>query len=122
MLSRAAQDYACSYIARMTEVEPREPVLSYATPASLPTQQSRYAWASLAVSAIALLWFALPIVDAPLPFGVYKQHRIGTVASALALILAIAAYRQPNRKRSTAHIAITVAGLVFVAYFLFVPL
>src|SRR5947208_7784026 len=101
----------------MTEVGPQQPVLSYATPANLPTQQSRYAFASLAISAIAILWLALAIMDAPLPFDVYKQHRIGTIASVLGLILAIAAYWQPYRKRSMAHVAITVAGLAFLAYF-----
>jgi hypothetical protein len=106
----------------MTEVGPPKSVLSYATPASRPTQQSRYAIASLVVSAIAILWLALAILDAPLPFDIYKQHRIGTVTSVLALILAIAAYWQPNRKRSMAHAAITVAGLTFLAYFLLVPL
>jgi hypothetical protein len=106
----------------LEEVGPQEPVLSYATPASLPTQQSRYAVASLAVSAIAILWLALAIMDAPLPFDVYKQHRIGTVASVLGLILAIASYWQPNRRRSMAHVAITVSGLAFFAYFLLAPL
>jgi hypothetical protein len=106
----------------MTEVGPQEPVLSHATPASLPTQQSRYAVASLVVSAVAILWLALAIMDAPLPFDVYKQHRIGTVASVLGLILAIAAYWQPMRKRSMAHVAIAVAGLAFFSYFLLVPL
>src|SRR5438045_4514235 len=102
----------------MTNVGPPEPVLSYATPASLPAQQSRYAFASLVVSAIALLWLVLEILSAPLPFDGYKQHRIGTIASVLGLILAIAAYWQPNRRRTMAHVAITVAGLVFAAYFL----
>jgi len=106
----------------MTEVGPPEPVLSYATPASLPTQRSQYAFASLVVSAIAILWLALAIVDVPLPFDVYKQHRIGTVVSVLSLILAIAAYRQPNRKRSAAHVAITGAGIAFFAYVLLIPL
>lgn len=104
------------------EVGPQQPILSYATRASPPTQQSRYAFASLAVSAIAILWLALEIMDAPLPFDVYKRHRIGTIASVPGLILAIAAYWQPNRKRSMAHVAITVAGLAFLAYFLLVPL
>ena len=106
----------------MTEVEPRKPALSYATPASPATQQSRYAAASLAVSAVSVLWFALAIFGAPLPVDAYKQHRIGTVTSVLALILSIAAYWQPNRKRTTAHAAITVAAIVLLAYFLVVPL
>jgi hypothetical protein len=106
----------------MTKVEPPAPALSDATPAILPTQQSRYAFASLVVSGSALLWLVLEIGNAPLPFDGFKQHRIGTVATVLGLILAIAAYWQPNRKRSMAHIAITVAGLAFVAYFLLVPL
>ncbi|MEA2710851.1 MAG: hypothetical protein QOF78_3452 [Phycisphaerales bacterium] len=106
----------------MTEVGPPEPVLSYATQASLPTQQSRYAFASLVVSGIAVVWLALEIANVPLPVDGYKQHRIGTVASVLGLILAIAAYWQPNRKRSMAHVAIMAAGLAFFAYFLLVPL
>jgi len=106
----------------MTEVGPPEPVLSYATPASRPTQQSRYAIASLVVSGIEIVWHTLSILEAPLPFDVYKQDRMGTVASVLALILAIAAYCEPNRKRSMAHVAITVAVLSFVSYILLVPL
>jgi hypothetical protein len=106
----------------MTQAGPPEPVLSYATPAALPTQQSRYAFASVVVSGMSIVWLSLTILDAPLPFDVYKQHRVGTVASVLALILAIAAYRQPNCKRSMAHVAVTVAGLAFFAYVLLVPL
>jgi hypothetical protein len=105
----------------MTKVEPPAP-LAYATPASLATQQSRFAFASLVVSGIAILWLALWIENWPLPFDGYKQHRIGMVASVLGLILAFAAYWQPNCKRSMTHVAITVAGLVLVAYFLIVPL
>jgi hypothetical protein len=106
----------------MTEVRPPEPVDSQATPTILAMQQSRYAFVSLLVSGIAVLWLGLEILNVPLPFDGYKQHRIGTVASVLGLILAIAAYWQPNRKRSMAHVAIIVAGLAFVAYFLLVPL
>jgi hypothetical protein len=106
----------------MSDVQPPEPVLSYATPATLPTQQSGYALASLAVSGSAILWLALAIGNAPLPFDGYKQHRIGTVASVLGLVLAIAACWQPNRKRSVAHVAMMLAVLALVGYLLLVPL
>src|SRR5262245_49315789 len=106
----------------MAEIEPTNPVLSYASSESLPTRQSRYSHASLAVSSVAILWLILMVFGILLPFDVYKQYRIGTVASVLALILAIAAYRQPHRKRSLAHTAITLAGVTFFAYVLLVPL
>jgi hypothetical protein len=95
-------------------------VLPYATPASLPTRNSRYAFASLAVSMIAFAWFALLLMGAA-PFNVYKQHRIGGVTAVFAIILAFAAYRSPNRRRSAAHVAMTAAGLALVAYVLLTP-
>jgi CHASE2 domain-containing sensor protein len=106
----------------MTEVGPPEPVLSYATPASLPTQPSRYAIASLGVSGIEILWHTLSVLCARLPFDVYKQDRIGMVASVLALILAVAALSRQHGKRLMAYVAITVASLSFASYILFVPL
>jgi len=106
----------------MTNAKPPTPTLSYANPVTPPTQHSRYAFASLLVSGTALLWLALAIGTSRLPFDPYKQHRIGTIASVLALILAIAAYRQPNRRRSMMHVATTLAALAFTAYFLFAPL
>jgi hypothetical protein len=87
----------------------------------VPTQQSHYPIASLVVSGIEILWHALSVANAPLPFDVYKQDLIGTVASVLGLILAIGAYWQPNRKRSLAQVAVTVAALAFIAHVLLVP-
>jgi hypothetical protein len=101
-------------------MESTESVLPYATPAA-PTRASRYAVASLFVSAASTLWLALMISGAPLPFDVYKGHRIGTVGSVLGLIFAVAAYWQPNRGRTMAHVAVAVAGAAFVAYFLVGP-
>ena len=74
------------------------------------------------VSALSILWLALEIAGAPLPFDAYKEHRIGTIAAVLALILAIAAYWQPHRKRSMAVVAMTIAAFIFTAYVLLVPL
>jgi hypothetical protein len=96
--------------------------LAYATSAALPTRQSRYAFASLLVSAVSVVWLALTLLNAPLPFDGYEQHRIGTVASVLGLILSLGAYWEPNRKRTVAHVAILFAAMVFLAYFWIVPL
>jgi hypothetical protein len=74
------------------------------------------------VSGTALVWLTLAIGTSLLPFDAYKQHRIGTIASVFGLILAMAAYRQPIRRRGMTHVAITLAGLTFTAYFLFPPL
>ena len=106
----------------MMDAGKQEPVLSYATRGVLPTQQSRYALASLVVSTVAILWLVLEMIEAPLPFDMYKQHRIGIVASVLGVTLAVAAYWQRNRKRSMAHVAIIFAGLVVLAYVLLIPL
>ena len=105
----------------MSEGKSTESVLPYATPSVGPTRASRYAVASLTVSAASVLWLALMISGAPLPFDVYKGHRIGTVGSVLALIFAIASHWQPNRRRTLAHVAAAVAGAVFVGYFLVGP-
>ena len=78
--------------------------------------------ASLLVSMVSILWLALEIAGVRLPFDAYKEHRIGTIASVLALILSIAAYWQPHRKRSMAIVAMTIAALIFAAYVLLVPL
>jgi hypothetical protein len=108
----------------MTNAEPPKTILSYATPASPPTRQSPYAVASLVVSVLSISWFVLGLgfFDVPLPFDAYKHHRIGTVAAVLALILSVAAYGQPNRKRTLAHAAITLAAMTVLAYVLLVPL
>jgi hypothetical protein len=106
----------------MTGTQPPNAVLRYATPPRTSSPPSRYAFASLAASVITLLWLGLAVMYAALPFDPPKQHRIGSVASVFALILAIAAYRQPNRGRSLAHVAITAAGLTFFAYFPVAPI
>jgi len=46
-----------------------------------------------------------------LPFDIFKQNRIAIVAGLLAITLAIAAYRQPFRRRGAAHVAIVLAML-----------
>ncbi len=102
-------------------MEPSDRILSYATP-SLPLRTSHYAFASLAMSALSFLWLALEILNAPLPFSADKQHRIGTIASVLAVILAIAACWQPNRKRPVAYLAFMLSSLTFLAYALLIPL
>ena len=104
----------------MLKNEGTQTVLSYATPPAEQTRQSRYGIASLIVSALTVLWFITNFFE--MPFDPYKHHRIGTVASVLAVILAIAAYRQPNRRRSLAHVAMGVAAFVFLAHVLLVPL
>ena len=104
------------------QVRAAERVLSYARPAGRPARQSRYSYASLVLSALSALWLTLAVAGAPLSFDPYKQHRVGTIASVLAIILAIAPYRQPDRSREAAHVAVVAAGLVFVAYFLLAPI
>jgi hypothetical protein len=105
----------------MSDPTPPDAVLPYAA-APARQRSSPYAFASLAVSAAVIVWFALAIGGAPLPFDVYKQHRIGGVLAVLALILALGAYRQPNRRRTAAHAAIAAAGLALAAYLDFAPL
>jgi hypothetical protein len=99
----------------------QQDVLPYATPAARPVEQSGYALASLVVAGLSLAWFALAFTSG-LPFDPRKQHRIGSVASVLAIILAIGAYRQPYRKHALKHVAMTIAGCAFMLYVLIVPL
>ena len=68
-------------------------------------------------------WFVLDFfIDRYLPFDVYKRHNIGTVASLLALILAVGAYTQPHRRRGLIHLAVLAAALILAAYVFIVPL
>ncbi|MCC6581347.1 MAG: hypothetical protein IT440_13000 [Phycisphaeraceae bacterium] len=80
---------------------------------------SRYVWTSLAVSLANLFWQGW--FDGVV-FNIYKQHRVGTLASVLALMLAIAAYQQPNRRRSLALVALMIAILEVLAHVMLVPL
>ena len=86
-------------------------------------QYSPYVVASFIVSAACVFWWFLSAAgDAWMPFNIYKRQEIGTVASVLAVILAIGALLRPNERRPRAYAALAFSVLVFLAYLLIVPL
>ena len=103
----------------MDEADPSSRVLSYASPPR--TKRSRYAITSLAVSGLSVLWMAAAFT-LPLPVDNYKHHRIGTVASVLALILAFGAYRETNSKRGLVRASWWAGALALVLYLVLRPL
>jgi hypothetical protein len=100
-----------------------QPILPYESAPAAPTRQSPWAIASIVTALVAAVWNIVSVLDGrALPFDVSKQNRIGTTASVLAVIFAVAAYRQAFRRRGLAHVAITLAGLSFAFAELIVPL
>jgi hypothetical protein len=85
-------------------------------------RQSGYAVASLVVSGLSLAWLVMAAVGVALPFDEYKQERIGATGAVLGLVLAMAAYREPNRRRALAHVALALAAGVLAWCSLVVPL
>jgi hypothetical protein len=98
-----------------------ERVIGYATPAARATRHSRYVIASLCSSGASVLWLAAAYLGVPLPFDVYKQHRVGGAAAMLGLIFALAAYCRANRRLGLAHVALVVALSACVAYCVILP-
>lgn len=93
-------------------------VVPYATTAPTPRTHSKYGIASIAVSAFSILWWPLGIF-VPIPVEPDKYDRIGSMIAILGGILALAAYRQADRKRTLAHIGmgLGIAGLALYVLF-----
>jgi len=107
----------------MVDAKPEQAAVNYDTQGTPPWHSSPFAVASLVVSIVFALCFFLDFFfDRYLPFDVYKRHNIGTVATLVAVILAVASYSRPNRRRGLTHLATAVAILVFLGYLLIVPL
>ena len=83
-------------------------IISYATPAArLPA--SGYEISSIVVASINLVWYFTPF-----GFDPDKHDLISTAAWFLGLVLAVAAYRQPYRSRTTAHIGAAMSAAMLV--------
>ena|SRR5690348_12021091 len=107
----------------MPDESPEQQALSYATADRAVDKPSLLSIASLVVTALTTVWLALSMVmDQRLPFDLYKQWRIGSVAAILGVILAFASYRLPSRRRWVCHLAVTLAILVALFALLVQPL
>jgi hypothetical protein len=85
------------------------PIMPYATPEGQPRRNSRYAIASICTGIFCILW---SITDTPM--DPVKHDKIGAILSVIGIILAFGAAREPNRKRLSAIVGLSICLIAFV--------
>jgi hypothetical protein len=95
-------------------MEPNSPILPYETPGLNSVRTSWYGLASLCVGILSAFWFFLDT-----PIDPAKHDRIGAIVAILGIILAMAAYKQPHRKRMITHFGMAMSAIALLAYIVF---